>query len=77
LLKAKRAVRIRAGGKTSWIEIVLEEGKNRQIRRMLEALGVAVLRLVRVSIGALQLGTLEKGQARELTAEEQKILWVR
>jgi 23S rRNA pseudouridine2605 synthase len=70
-LKAKRATRIRAGGKNSWIEIVLDEGKNRQIRRMLEARGVEVLRLIRVAIGPLELGRLEKGQARELTTEEQ------
>jgi len=71
LLKAKRATRIRAGEKNSWIEIVLGEGKNRQIRRMLEARGVEVLRLIRVAIGPLELGRLEKGQARELTTEEQ------
>jgi 23S rRNA pseudouridine2605 synthase len=71
LLKAKRATRIRAGEKNSWIEIVLDEGKNRQIRRMLEARGVEVLRLIRVAIGRLELGRLEKGQARELTTEEQ------
>ena len=70
-LKAKRATRIRAGEKNSWIEIVLDEGKNRQIRRMLEARGVEVLRLIRVAIGPLELGRLEKGQARELTTEEQ------
>jgi len=71
LLKAKRAAPIRSGEKNSWIEIVLDEGKNRQIRRMLEARGVEVLRLIRVAIGPLELGRLEKGQTRELTAEEQ------
>jgi 23S rRNA pseudouridine2605 synthase len=71
LLKAKRATRIRAGEKNSWIEMVLDEGKNRQIRRMLEAHGVEVLRLIRVAIGPLELGRLDKGQARELTTEEQ------
>jgi 23S rRNA pseudouridine2605 synthase len=71
LLKAKRATRIRAGERNSWIEIVLDEGKNRQIRRMLEARGVEVLRLIRVAIGPLELGRLDKGQARELTTEEQ------
>lgn len=77
LLKAKRAERIRVGEKNSWIEIVLDEGKYRQIRRMLEARGLEVLRLVRVAIGPLQLGSLEKGQARELSAKEQKDLGVR
>jgi 23S rRNA pseudouridine2605 synthase len=74
LLKARRAARIRGGEKNSWIEMVLEEGKNRQIRRMLAARGVEVLRLIRVAIGPLELGPLEKGQARELTGEEQKKL---
>src|SRR5258708_32002481 len=72
LLKAKRATRLRAGEKNSWIEIVLDEGKNRQIRRMLEARGVEVLRLIRVAIGPLELGRLDKGQARELTTSETK-----
>lgn len=70
LLAAKRAGRIRAAEKNSWIEIVLDEGKNRQIRRMLEACGVEVLRLVRVRIGPLELGSLAKGHARELTKME-------
>jgi len=69
-MRAKRARRIREGEKNSWIEIVLDEGKNRQIRRMLEAQGVETLRLVRVAIGPLELGDLAKGQARELTAPE-------
>ena len=72
LLSAKRAARIRTGEKNSWIEIVLDEGKNRQIRRMLEAFDVNVLRLVRVAIGPVELGQLEKGKARELTADEKQ-----
>jgi 23S rRNA pseudouridine2605 synthase len=74
VLRAKRATRIRAGEKNSWIEIALEEGKNRQIRRMLEACGVEVLRLIRVAIGPVGLGQLEKGKARELTADEKEQL---
>jgi 23S rRNA pseudouridine2605 synthase len=70
VLKAKRARKLREGQKNSWLEIVLDEGKNRQIRRMLDACGIEVLRLVRVSIGALQLGDLPKGRTRELTSEE-------
>ena len=57
-----------------WLEIVLDEGKNRQIRRMLAALGVDVLRLVRVAIGPLQLGKLAKGTYRRLTGEEKLAL---
>ena len=61
---------MREGEKNSWIEVVLDEGKNRQIRRMLEALGIECLRLLRVSIGDLALGNLEKGAVRALTEEE-------
>ncbi len=70
VLRAKHARPIRRGEKNSWIEIVLDEGKNRQIRRMLEASGVEVLRLIRVAIGSLELGALAKGEARALTAAE-------
>jgi 23S rRNA pseudouridine2605 synthase len=69
-LKAKHASLLRAGQKHSWLEIVLDEGKNRQIRRMLDALDVEVLRLIRVSIGPLQLGDLAKGAHRPLRGEE-------
>ena len=74
VLRAKFARPIRAGEKNSWIEIVLDEGKNRQIRRMLEVCGVNVLRLIRVAIGPLELGPLEKGAARELKQEEKQAL---
>jgi 23S rRNA pseudouridine2605 synthase len=70
LLRAELVRELRRGERNSWLEIVLHEGKNRQIRRMLEALGVEVLRLVRVAIGGLTLGDLAKGSCRELTAEE-------
>jgi 23S rRNA pseudouridine2605 synthase len=63
-----RSVReLRRGERHSWLQIVLHEGKNRQIRRMLESLGIEVLRLVRVAIGGLQLGDLAKGASRKLT----------
>jgi 23S rRNA pseudouridine2605 synthase len=69
-LKAKAARLLRVGEKNSWLEIVLDEGKNRQIRRLFESLGVGVLRLVRVSIGPLELGVLKKGAVRPLTKKE-------
>ncbi|MGR6431616.1 pseudouridine synthase [Rhizobium sp. PAMB 3174] len=71
-MRAMRATKLREGDKTSWLEITLDEGKNRQIRRMLETLGIEVLRLVRVAIGGLALGALEKGAVRALTEEEVK-----
>jgi|SRR5271157_93938 len=74
VLKAKRVNRLRTGEKNSWLEMILEEGKNRQIRRMLEAHGIEVLRLVRVAIGPLQLGELGKGAYRVLRAEEKALL---
>ncbi|MGA9529098.1 MAG: pseudouridine synthase [Terriglobales bacterium] len=73
-LQAKSARVQRQGGKNSWLEIVLDEGKNRQIRRLLEALEIRVLRLVRVSIGPLALGDLKKGAVRPLTPQEKRAL---
>jgi 23S rRNA pseudouridine2605 synthase len=74
LLCARRVIVLRCGEKNSWLEVVLNEGKNRHIRRLLAALGINVLRLVRVAIGALQLGNLPKGQTRRLTREEARAL---
>lgn len=71
-LRVKFARILRGGEKNTWLEIVLDEGKNRHIRRMLAALGVEVLRLVRVAIGPLILGDLAKGAARTLTATEKQ-----
>jgi 23S rRNA pseudouridine2605 synthase len=70
LLRVQRVRELRRGELNSWLEIVLHEGKNRQIRRMLGTLGVEVLRLVRVAIDSLTLGDLAKGSCRELTPEE-------
>jgi 23S rRNA pseudouridine2605 synthase len=74
VLRAKQARRLRAGQKNCWVKLVLDEGKNRQIRRMMEAMGVEVLRLVRVAIGPLQLGELAKGKYRALTRDEKRML---
>jgi 23S rRNA pseudouridine2605 synthase len=74
MLRAKRVQRLREGGKNCWLEIVLDEGKNRQIRRMMKAMDVEVLRLVRVAIGPLKLGNLAKGQHRPLILEEKRML---
>lgn len=65
-LAAARARLLRAGAKNAWLEIVLDEGRNRQIRRLLAAFDIAVLRLVRVAIGGLALGELPKGQWRRI-----------
>lgn len=73
-LSARSATLLRHGVKNAWLEIVLEEGRNRQIRRLLAAMDIGVLRLIRVSIGDLVLGDLPKGRWRELTAEEQALL---
>jgi 23S rRNA pseudouridine2605 synthase len=70
LLRVQLVRELRRGERNSWLEIVLCEGKNRQIRRMLGTFGVEVLRLVRVAIGGLTLGDLAKGSCRALTAEE-------
>jgi 23S rRNA pseudouridine2605 synthase len=61
---------LRSGAKNAWLEIVLDEGRNRQIRRLLEAFGVSVIRLVRVAVGTVALGELAKGQWRMLTQKE-------
>ena len=70
LLRAASARLLRAGARNAWLEIVLDEGRNRQIRRLLAAFGIGVLRLVRVAIGPLARGELPQGQWRELSAEE-------
>ncbi|HEU0152802.1 MAG TPA: pseudouridine synthase [Arenimonas sp.] len=69
-LSAKSAALLRSGTRNAWLEIVLDEGRNRQIRRLLAAHGLGVLRLVRVAIGGVALGELPKGAWRELTAGE-------
>ncbi len=68
-------VRIESHQKEStWLEIILREGMNREIRRLLARVGHKVLRLVRVSVGPIRLGKLPAGSARPLTYEEVKAL---
>jgi 23S rRNA pseudouridine2605 synthase len=74
LLRAKQARVLREGEKNTWLEIALDEGKNRQIRRMLQQLGIEVLRLIRVAIGPLALGQLPKGKSRALAPVEKSAL---
>lgn len=69
-LAAVHAHVLRAGTRNAWLEIVLDEGRNRHIRRLLEAQGVGVLRLVRIAIGDVVLGALAKGAWRGLSPEE-------
>lgn len=73
-LRARQARLLRSGDKTAWLEVVLEEGRNRHIRRLLAAFDINVLRLVRVGIGRLPLGTLAKGAWRELEPHELDLL---
>ncbi len=69
-LSAESVRAIGGGGKNTWLEIVLVEGRNRQIRRMLSTCGHDVLRLMRVAIGPLPLGDLAKGAWRRLNEAE-------
>ena len=62
-----------AGGKTVF-EITITEGRNRQVRRMVEALEAKVLKLVRIAIGTIRINDLPIGKARELTPDEVRAL---
>ena len=66
--------RLRNPGGRTVFEITLREGRNRQVRRMVEALGAKVLKLVRVAIGPIAIGSLPIGEVRPLTAEEVRAL---
>ncbi|WP_447978396.1 pseudouridine synthase [Candidatus Nitrospira bockiana] len=63
-------IRFRKSVPTTWLQITVREGLNRQVRRMTAAVGHPTLRLVRIAIGPIGLGALEPGQWRELTNGE-------
>jgi 23S rRNA pseudouridine2605 synthase len=69
-VRARRVKLLRHQGESTWLEIVLCEGKNREIRRMLARLGHKVMRLRRLAIGPVHLGRLAPGKARRLAPEE-------
>jgi 23S rRNA pseudouridine2605 synthase len=69
-VKARHVRRLKSQGESAWLEIVLNEGKNREIRRMLARLNHKVLRLKRTAIGPVQLGRLASGRSRPLTKNE-------
>jgi 23S rRNA pseudouridine2605 synthase len=69
-VRARRVKRLRSQGESVWLEIVLNEGKNREIRRMLARLGHKVLRLERTAIGPVRMGNLSSGKARRLARSE-------
>ncbi len=69
-VKAKRVKRLKGEGGGTWLRITLNEGKNREIRRMLARLEHKVLRLKRIALGPVKLGELPLGKSRRLTAPE-------
>jgi 23S rRNA pseudouridine2605 synthase len=69
-----RVVRVREAGGRTVFEITITEGRNRQVRRMVEALDAKVLKLVRVAIGSLRIGDLPIGAVRPLTPAEVRAL---
>jgi pseudouridine synthase len=87
VVQAKRGVELEDGlvrpdyveatplGDRTWaFAITLTEGRNREVRRMCEALGLEVLRLVRTSFGPVELGSLASGEVRQLSAKERKLV---
>ena len=69
-VRAKSVRRLKPQGNSTWLRVVLTEGKNREIRRMLAQLGHKVMRLRRVAIGPVRLDKLPKGKARRLSEAE-------
>lgn len=73
-VRARQVKRLKTQGESTWLRIVLCEGKNREIRRMLARLGHKVLRLRRLALGPVQLGRLPAGKARRLSGPELEAL---
>lgn len=69
-----QVVRLRDSAKCTFLQITITEGRNRQVRRMIEAIGSKVLKLVRVAIDTIHIGNLQIGNWRHLTPEERKSL---
>jgi len=65
-----QVARIRDSGRYTFFEITITEGRNRQVRRMVEALGAKVLKLVRTGIGTIRIGDLQIGKVRALSDQE-------
>ncbi|AMV25965.1 Ribosomal large subunit pseudouridine synthase B [Gemmata sp. SH-PL17] len=73
-VRAKSVKRVKAQGNGTWLRVILTEGKNREIRRMLAKLDHKVMRLKRVAIGPVKLDKLPKGKARRISEDELKEL---
>lgn len=73
-VKAKRVKRMKVQGQSTWLRITLNEGKNREIRRMLAKLGHKVMRLRRIAIGPVELDRLPAGKSRKLSKGEHEAL---
>jgi 23S rRNA pseudouridine2457 synthase len=70
LWKRQPAIRCRARIPTQWVELTIDEGRNRQVRRMTAAVGLPTLRLIRWRIGPWSLGTLQPGQSTSISNDE-------
>ncbi len=69
-VKARNVKRVKPQGNSTWLRIVLTEGRNREIRRMLAKLNHKVMKLRRIGIGPIKLDKLPKGKARRVNADE-------